>query len=115
MKNKFGHWPCNCPIVGTSISHLDHMPNSVPTILNIKVLDILSRGSLIYYTSRTCGNSTACVCYLNWKPVEPPPPQQTDGPVGKAGHLGNRPKCPVYRDFMQVAKLHKILKLSAAS
>ena len=38
----------------------------------------------IYHTSRTCGNSTACVCYLNWKPVEPPP-QQTDGPVGKAG------------------------------
>ena len=41
-------------------------------------------------TSRTCGNSTACVCYLNWKPVEPPPPpppppKQTDGPVGKAG------------------------------
>ena len=33
----------------------------------------------------TCGNSTACVCYLNWKPVDPPPPQQTDGPVGKAG------------------------------
>ena len=25
-------------------------------------------------TSRTCGNSTACVCYLNWKPVAPPPP-----------------------------------------
>ena len=33
-------------------------------------------------TSRICGNSTACVCYLNWKPVEP---QQRDGPVGKAG------------------------------
>ena len=33
-------------------------------------------------TSRTCGKSTACVCYLNWKPVDP---QQTDGPVGKAG------------------------------
>ena len=24
--------------------------------------------------ARTCGNSTACVCYLNWKPVDPPPP-----------------------------------------
>ena len=35
----------------------------------------------------TCGNSTACVCYLKWKPVAPPspPPKQTDGPVGKAG------------------------------
>ena len=22
----------------------------------------------------TCGNSTACVCYLNKKPVDPPPP-----------------------------------------
>ena len=41
-----------------------------------------------FLTSRTCGNSTAYVCYLNWKPVDPPPPpppQQTDGPVGKAG------------------------------
>ena len=42
-----------------------------------------------YALASTCGNSTACVCYLNWKPVDPPPPppppppQQTDGPVGK--------------------------------
>ena len=35
----------------------------------------------------TCGNSAACVCYLNWKllPPPPPPPKQTDGPVEKAG------------------------------
>ena len=44
----------------------------------------------LYYANNialasTCGNSTACVCYLNWKPVDPPPPQQTDRPVGKAG------------------------------
>ena len=26
----------------------------------------------------TCGNSTACVCYLNWKPVDPPPNRQMD-------------------------------------
>ena len=42
----------------------------------------------IIITLRTCGNSTACDCYLNCKPVDPPPPpppKQTGGPVGKAG------------------------------
>ena len=31
----------------------------------------------------TCGNSTACVCYLNWKLVAPPPPPPP--PMAKAG------------------------------
>ena len=54
--------------------------------------NMVKGGVLLYYYNyrlvSTCGNSTACVCYLNWKPVAPPPPpppQQTDGPVGKAG------------------------------
>ena len=41
--------------------------------------------NIILILACTCGNSTACVCYLNWKPVAPPPPKQTDGPVGKTG------------------------------
>ena len=28
----------------------------------------------LWVLASTCGNSTACVCYLNWKPVDPPPP-----------------------------------------
>ena len=29
----------------------------------------------------TCGNSTACVCYLNWKPVDHPPPPPPPPPL----------------------------------
>ena len=50
-----------------------------PSPTKIKIVDLQYNT-----TSRTCGNSTACVCYLNWKPVPPPltgfppPPPPTD-------------------------------------
>ena len=38
--------------------------------------EIINKQIKYWTTSRTCGNSTACVCYLNWKPVDPPPPNR---------------------------------------
>ena len=29
--------------------------------------------------------TTACVCYLNWKPVDPPPPPPPNRQMGEAG------------------------------
>ena len=54
------------------------------SMLWVPCICFISKITKLLSLASTCGNSTACACYLNWKPVDPPPPQQTDGPVGKA-------------------------------
>ena len=87
----FGTLSLNFPVDSATVQIMISINGDINSAVSVLTPSSKSINFTINYEPivSTCGNSTACVCYLNWKPVDPPPPppppQQTDGPVGKVG------------------------------